>query len=312
MPTHYSQGTLFPHERPSPPREAAAPLPDPTEPLARYAYPIRCPGVEVFENLLTLSVSPGRSGQKVHGGGKRGSITQWTSASRLRWMRLLAKVQWSTLPQPLWITLTYHGPDGYWPADPYRHLHQWLQTIQSNHGPMHYVWRLQWQARGAPHFHLVLWPPNSSNFFCKRAYRQSLAYSWHEIADPTSKPHRTYGAKIEPLESYRHAARYIARYVAKESSQDVATGSARRWGHSRNLPVANALVLESSLHTAQLIRRIVRRYVRSQARDRRRADRYVMGHSQIHVFMPAHVAVQIIDHVLAQEESLFAPYVSPA
>jgi hypothetical protein len=308
MPTHYSQDTIPGVPMPTPPQESSAPI----EPLATPAYPIRCPGVEVHENLLTLSIGPGHTGQKPHGGGKRRGITQWTPASRLRWMWLLAQVQWSAMPRPLWITLTYHGPDGYWPADPYRHLHQWLHVIQSNHGNMHYVWRLQWQARGAPHFHVILWPPNVTDFFQNFHYRQSLALSWHLIADPSSKPHRTYGAKIELLESYRHATRYIARYVAKESQDDITCAGTRRWGHSRNLPRSEVLSLELSVREALLVRRIVRRLVRSQARDRSRADRYVMTHSQIRVFASAHTVIQIIDYVMALEENRSGAYVPMA
>lgn len=304
MRPHYQKDT---HARPS----NARPLTDRSvidagsgEGLAVPTYQGSLSGGDIYDNLLTLHIAdpPGRPNPR--GGGLRGSITTWTSASRLRWMRTLSRVQWSAMPHPLWITLTYHRPDGSWPDDPYPDLHAWLHEIQARYGHMHYVWRLAWQDRGAPHFHIILWPPSPTSYYTNVHYQHSLALLWHDRVDPTSQSHRTYGTKIEPLESYRHAARYISRYVAKEDPRESPHPGVRRWGRSAGLPIATRTSITMSIRTAQLVRRIVRRYVRSTARDRKRADRYLMGHTHIAVFMPADVAARIILHVLDEEAAL--------
>jgi len=77
---------------------------------------------------------------------------QWTSKTGFRY-------------RPLFLTLTYADGEAWEPkaiSAYLKRLNSWRLSMQRLHGcPIHlpYVWTLELQERGAPHYHLVLWLP---------------------------------------------------------------------------------------------------------------------------------------------------------
>jgi hypothetical protein len=92
----------------------------------------------------------------------RGEVTSWTRKSRARMARQLASLDWSYLADapglPAMLTLTY--PADWLPvagsgADVKRHLRMLQKRWQRAWGePLRGAWKLEFQARGAPHVHI--------------------------------------------------------------------------------------------------------------------------------------------------------------
>lgn len=105
--------------------------------------------------------------QQLARSGPRGEVIEWTPGSRGRMIRRLAELDWSpfTTPgiMPVFVTLTYPGdwltvaPEG---RAVKRHLAALERRWRRAWPGCWYVWKLEFQRRGAPHLHLyaAVWP----------------------------------------------------------------------------------------------------------------------------------------------------------
>ena len=271
-------------------------------PLVDTTYLVALAGVDVRENLTTLNLgtcklNPWHGSRK-----KRGNVRTLSNPSRFRLMRTLSAVRWRELPAPVWCTLTYHHAGDVHAGRAVSDLHAWLSRIKRKFGSTHYVWRLEMQKRGVPHFHVVLWPPDHSQVWQQVEYRQWVGTQWHEVVSPGDRAHAKHGAKIDQLDSYRHAAIYVSKYVSKEHAVDGVPYLGRRWGTSRGIPMDSHLSEELPERTVLLLRRKLRRYIRSVSRNRARADRYIMGGTRITLFVPHEVVERLLNAVLMEQE----------
>jgi hypothetical protein len=142
-------------------------------------------------------------------------ITEWSPRSRARMVEALASLDYSPMEQegttPGMLTLTYPAR---WqdvaPAGPVakRHLSALRRRWARGYGsPLRAVWKLEFQRRGAPHFHLYApvptWAPGGWHpLSCDRAdvhshrFEEWLSWVWADIV----------GADVESGEFARHLA----------------------------------------------------------------------------------------------------------
>lgn len=213
--------------------------------------------VAVHENaFLAASPAPRVHGSQPPPPATRGGITSFSPASRRRLQRLLSTVEWSKLPPCSFATLTFHRV----PDDWHRIFNVWLQGLRRAGVP--YLWRLEPQRRGAPHWHVMLW--------AEPAVVAAARAHWHRLASLGSRAHKLYGFHIRALDSYRAAAAYVSKYVAKLSPvTSLLLAGHRHWGASRGLPCAPQLVGACTSPEYAQLRRAARRLMRARNRTRR-------------------------------------------
>lgn len=181
----------------------------------------------------------------------RGNITKFSKDSAKR-LRLFAR---NTAPTGIWqgfLTLTYSGVD--WPrSGPEVKAHinafcTWLRrkSIKEKKRPIAYVWVLEFQSRGAPHFHFMV-----SEWIGK----DILAEKWHEIVTAgqpegwggrhkcarrpgVHSKHLCAGTQIDAVKNPDECGAYIGAYISKLDQKTVPAGFSsvgRFWGASRCL-----------------------------------------------------------------------------
>jgi hypothetical protein len=170
-----------------------------------------------YNNFLT-------DGQKERRRAKRSKIMKlsWRSARRLRHLVRNSEDMWKGF-----ITLTY--PEEY-PCNgrvTKSHLNAFLQFLR-NRG-VKCVWVLEFQARGAPHYHLIV-----SNFVPK----EEIAERWYKIVGSGDEKHLRVGTGISSIRSKEQLYGYLSNYIKKLDQktppvefEDVG----RFWGSSRNV-----------------------------------------------------------------------------
>lgn len=129
--------------------------------------------------------------------------------------------------------LTYHEakPDG---ITCKRHLNAWLQRVRTRFPEVHYLWVLEFQSRGVPHFHVWLNLPADTP-----GLRNILAVSWNRIVEPGNETHLNFHkhkSNFIPWDMYNSS--YLTKYLDKECQKKVPenfSGCGRFWGNSRNL-----------------------------------------------------------------------------
>ena len=219
-------------------------------------------------------------------------ITEWSRKSRSAMCRTFAELDYSPLVEsgriPAMVTLTYPGdwetvaPDG---ASVKRHMVLWRKRFQREYGePARYIWKLEFQRRGAPHIHLWMAPPISPGR-SGRGFSQWLSETWAQVVDhPDAEQkdrHRLAGTAIDVRSGLRACdPKRLAIYFTKHSSPSLhgdkeyqhivpelwrqpGRGPGRFWGvYGLQKAIAVVEVAQDAYLAA---RRIVRRWSRSQA-----------------------------------------------
>nr|WP_237155324.1 hypothetical protein [Mycobacteroides abscessus] len=224
--------------------------------------------------------------------GTGGVITEWSRKSRSAMCRTFAELDYSPLVEsgrvPAMVTLTYPGDweivasDG---ASVKRHMALWRKRFQREYGePARYIWKLEFQRRGAPHIHLWMAPPMSPGR-SGRGFAQWLSETWAQVVDhPDAEQkarHRLAGTAIDVRNGLKACdPKRLAIYFTKHSSPNLhgdkeyqhivpelwrqpGRGPGRFWGvYGLKKAIAVVEVAQDAYIAA---RRIMRRWSRSQA-----------------------------------------------
>lgn len=228
---------------------------------------------------LAFGRGPGRRG----GGGLRGEVTEFSKSSRRRLLQLLNSINRDEALLPYFVTLTYHHS---WPED--RHgrkaqMDAFRKRLERSVGEFAAVWRLEFQKRGAPHYHLLIFlPPDALGGDRRRndhqgryerltKLRNRVAFMWHEVAGYGSPEHFSAGTSVEEVKSWRGVNSYASKYMGKpEQLQEGAPSVGRFWGVWRRgmLPITYATHSLTPLEALR-VRRIFRNFSKIRPRSHR-------------------------------------------
>jgi hypothetical protein len=151
-------------------------------------------------------------------------------------MWLFSRLQWSRIARADFVTLTWHYAYLREKRTPQQVLNVFLTNLRKAYPNTHYIWRLEPQQRGAPHFHLMLMHAYGGHDPGATEMAHWCAETWHRIADPSSEAHAEHGVKTREIDSYRAARAYVSKYCAEVDKNLGAPIPGRQWGTSRDLP----------------------------------------------------------------------------
>lgn len=163
--------------------------------------------LEAQGSLVALAVNHHPHG--FVGGGRRGRVVGFSKASRRRLLRKLSRLDDT---RPKFITLTY--PSEYPDAQTAkRHLRAFLQRVRRRVPEASAVWRLEFQDRGAPHFHLLCynWPYISF---------ETVKSWWSEIIGVIDS--QPLFVRVEQVRSKRGTMYYASKYMSKPTARPAA------------------------------------------------------------------------------------------
>lgn len=173
-------------------------------------YGVRFSG-RVFE-LSTLFDSEWGHGSAFSARGEVGGLSR---KSRMRLMKLCAAIPWALFETRFFTTLTY--PDEF-PTDGRavkRHLVAFRKRFERRWGKQAAVWKLEFQRRGAPHFHLLLSVPAGVDL---REFRSWLSSSWYEVVSSGDLRHLLAGTQVQIADT--DCGRYFAYGVKSSGSKE--------------------------------------------------------------------------------------------
>lgn len=214
--------------------------------------------------LARVKVGVGGAG----GGGVRGEVTGFSSASRRRLMRLIASLERGA--RPIFVTMTY--PDLFpesmdkWKRD----IDVFGQRLARNSPGASFIWRIEFKERKsgaragqtAPHFHLLVYGAR---------YRELLQWvpgAWWEVVASGDADHLRVGTRVEHIYSWGGIMRYVGKYIAKE--EDYPSGwQGRTWGvvGRKKLPWAVEVIIGLTPDQGTKLVRLGRNMIRARGRS---------------------------------------------
>lgn len=159
-----------------------------------------------------------------HGYSPRGPITRFSKAARKRLIELFAQVDRTAVQfLPLFITLTYPAEYPNETATCKRHLDSFCKRLIRSYPHAAIVWKMEYQKRGAPHFHLLVW-----NVYHIR--HREVSRHWYEVVGSEDKKHLAAGTRVERVKSWHGVTYYAAKYLGKVGEAIPGTKPGRFWG----------------------------------------------------------------------------------
>jgi hypothetical protein len=161
--------------------------------------------LKVYADRYVVSAEPPT---REHVCGERGDIENFSSASRKRLFELLHGLIFERVT---FVTLTYPAE---FPTESkvYKgHLKEFRRRFERVFGKVRAVWRLEFQARGAPHYHILFF---DAPFF--PVFRVSAL--WHSVIHSEDDNHLKNGVDIKLVtgkKEKRLITSYVAKYIAK-------------------------------------------------------------------------------------------------
>ena len=219
--------------------------------------------VEVYRHDVKVRMPTG----KQSGGGKRKAVREFSRASRtnLLFTTFNAHADWKAF-----LTLTYPSDFPSNGREVKAHLNTFLAAmrfkVEKETGKeFKYMWALEWQERGAPHYHLLV-----ESF----VPHQWLAREWFNVVQSGDAKHFKAGTSVEACDDEKTGAYYMVKhYGAKSKQKKVPTeylNVGRMWAASRKLarPVK---IGEVDIRTpgGKFVVRTLRRYTESKAKPKR-------------------------------------------
>ena len=209
---------------------------------------------------------------------KRGQVQMFSPASASRLTRTARNAMPALVSQ---FCLTYHqsNPDG---QATKKHLDAWLKVLRRAAPGVGYLWILEFQSRGVPHFHVWLTEPFSESLW------KRLGAAWNRIVEPESLHHLWWhtqerpGPDGKPQRSFINwdmkGAGYLRKYMSKAAQKCVPESFGwvgRFWGCTRGLvPDADFILAEDVPNVADLTRQ-VSKYVEARRRRGARVARKI-------------------------------------
>jgi hypothetical protein len=181
---------------------------------------------------------------------------------------------------PLFCTLTYPA-EWAWDVKLWkRHLKIFSQRFLRRWTSAGFIWKLEFQQRGAPHFHPFVWGIPDSEF---REFIHWISDAWNEVAGNGDPSHLLAGTSVERMRHSGAATRYVSGYASKSDQTKPGEKVGRYWGVVGNdrIPWGTPEVIPLDRAQSKVVLRIMRRYLQSVNRQSRikRVAKMVRGTS---------------------------------
>lgn len=209
-------------------------------------------------------------------GPKRGKISEWSMSSRNNLRRQLAAVELGAIDRSVFVGITYPAE---FPApeehEVYKgHMRAFQMRVRRKYPAVSWFWKLEFQERGAAHFHLIVFGLGEGDAALVE-WENWSKNAWYEVVgsgDERKWGHKFRGVKSERVRSRGGVVGYLATYLSKDDQTRPGDFTGRYWGkHNESaLPMAPLRKSEETDFAAVKMRRVMRKCMESQVNARRR------------------------------------------
>jgi len=203
-------------------------------------------------------------------GGKRGKVKGFSFASRRRLMYTIAKIKLDA-ELPVFITLTYpfEFPS---PMESKKHIDVFRKRLLRTFPNIGYIWKLEPQQRGAPHYHIMAWGAELEKL------GMFVVDAWYEIAGGGDIRHKMFHMGlyqssepcVQAVRSRKGVMSYASKYLGKTFEvagwDEIYPG--RFWAvvQKENIPFGQDMTMNITDKDAKIWMRYQRRFAKMKSR----------------------------------------------
>jgi hypothetical protein len=232
----------------------------------------------VFNNSLikmTLRKPPLRENE---------DIKAFSNNARRRFLLKLAHINLQIYQSPIFVTLTYQNILPKNNLELKQHLDNFLHRMRKYSAKFEYVWRLEFQQRGAPHFHFILFPKQNYKTKDVLIYKRFFQNAWRKSIGNWSEAMQLYSVDVKKTDGKRQIFSYLAKYTAKKSEVESTTYKGRFYGFSTTLNLEPLLKCEITAFSLKQLRSIVLEYMRQKLKLSQEYINYFLFDPRVEIF----------------------------
>lgn len=175
-------------------------------------------------------------------------IKDFSSKSRQRLFQKFNKINYSKYGIPIFLSLTWHYDDPQNKKSLKTFLRNFLKRLIRLLPPFQYIWKFEYQERGTPHFHIIIFPESKTYNFSEEKIKSEITRHWLELKQCKCDDCKRYAVKIVRCETLKMSLSYIAKEIAKVSHDYLEHDLGRIWGSSNNLDMTRKDLIEINLN----------------------------------------------------------------
>lgn len=255
--------------------------------------------IEVYHNCAFFIRYRIEHGDKRPPRRMKDDIKGFSPASRLRALQWLNMLQVDRLQKPVFVTTTFHDT---YPADAVtlkKILDKFLKRFKRQWPGSVYFWRVEYQKRGAPHFHFIFWQTLGNQPWDENELAVWVCNNWNALNLCGCKHCVSYSTRVDAVTDFDRAKKYVAKYLAKNSDNVGEYLLKRQWGGSKDAPRdEHAFIFKSKDYSVKVQLALIK-WMRAFARTNQEFLRRLQYKQSFFVFVPAYVVIRIRDAINA-------------
>lgn len=162
-------------------------------------------------------------------------IKKFSNKSRKHLFDIFNCLQYSEYGLPCFISATWHYDAPETRATLKNTLANFVRELKRKLPSFHAIWKLEYQERGTPHLHFILFPLEKNISMYSPAREIIIKNLWLRMKQCKCKACEKYSINVVRVNNYKMAISYISKEIAKVQDRYEDHDLGRVWGTSENL-----------------------------------------------------------------------------
>lgn len=257
-------------------------------------------GVQIFPNCVKIKCGLKSSFDRDIPERKKDDITKFSINARRRMIKFLSMVNLEFYEDPLFVTTTFHNAYPKNSEQLKTILRNYLKKLKYSFPDLHYAWRLEWQKRKAPHFHILLFPSKPRNNYERDKLVKQIKLAWFSFLKDHDYYTFKYSCDVQTIKEKKKLYSYVSKYTAKTEEESEIVYSGQRHGHSRDINIKPIESFSTSQEFVKLLKKKIWKNISKNLKNFEDFQKSFFDSGEISVLMDSKLIVKLCHETLRE------------
>lgn len=218
----------------------------------------------IYNNIVEIKTARPNPSNPNNTTKKNRVIKKFSQNSRRRLSNNLGKIRFELYNLKILCTLTFHEKFPLEKSSLKKLVDNFNKSLKRFDEGLEYIWKLEFQKRGAPHFHYILLSKNNYSLEKKKKLNQFLRETWIRLVADDSEDFKKHSLDFREIYNDAKTVNYLLKYVGKidESTDNIELG--RYWALSNKIDFSPLRVVNVDEDFYESLRIILLRYIKQK------------------------------------------------